>query len=202
MGTYGRSLDHLARMSLYKDGMIYGHSTGYVHGFFSYALFLFLCSHGIGHYLRVNEGPQGIRLQYDQYEEPLADGMFVSDEPSFYKLDDFGIRIENDVEVIMANKSTYDDTQFLRFDTITFLPYERSLIDVSLLTHAQLNAIDQYHAKVVNLLQPLLKDDESALCALQSRTAKLNNAITIISSLMMNLLLIFGQFFLNYVITM
>jgi hypothetical protein len=163
-------------------------------------IYFSLFSHGIGHYLRVNEGPQAIRFQYNQYEEPLADGMFVSNEPGFYKPDDFGIRIENDVEVIIVNKSTYDNTEFLRFDTITFLPYERSLIDFSLLTRDQLNAIDQYHAKVVNLLQPLLKGDEAALRALDSRTAKLNNAIPIISSLMIVFVLIFGQLLLNYVI--
>jgi hypothetical protein len=163
-------------------------------------IYFSLFSHGIGHYLRVNEGPQAIRFQYNQYEEPLADGMFVSNEPGFYKPDDFGIRIENDVEVIIVNKSTYDNTEFLRFDTITFLPYERSLIDFSLLTRDQLNAIDQYHAKVVNLLQPLLKGDEAALRALDSRTAKLNNAISIISSLMIVFVLIFGQLLLNYVI--
>jgi Xaa-Pro aminopeptidase len=147
-------------------------------------IYFSLFSHGIGHYLRVNEGPQAIRFQYNQYEEPLADGMFVSNEPGFYKPDDFGIRIENDVEVIIVNESTYGNTQFLRFDTITFLPYERSLIDFNLLTRDQLNDIDQYHAKVVNLLKPLLKGDEAALRALESRTA----------------VLIFGQFFLNYVI--
>ncbi|UJR11707.1 hypothetical protein I4U23_015888 [Adineta vaga] len=185
-GTYGRSLDHLGRMSLYRDGMIYGHVTG----------------HGFGHYLRVAEGPQIIRLQYDEYEEPLADGMFVSNEPGFYKADAFGIRIENDVEIIMANKSTYDNTQYLRFDLITFLPYERSLIDVSLLTRGQMNIIDQYHSKVVNLLQPLLEGDQSALRALQSRTVKLNSTVTILSSFIINLIaIIFGQLFLNYLLS-
>jgi len=100
--------------------------------------------------------------------------MFISDEPGFYKPGDFGIRIENDMEVVMTNKSNYDDTSFLRFNTITFLPYERSLIDVSLLTSAQYNAINQYHAKVADILEPLLKDDEAALSALRSRTAKLD----------------------------
>ncbi|CAF1100417.1 unnamed protein product [Didymodactylos carnosus] len=157
-GTYGRSLDHLARMSLYRDGMIYGHVTG----------------HGIGHYLRASEGPQNIAFQYNQNEEPLADGMFVSDEPGFYKTGDFGIRIENDVEVIMTNKSTFDNRQFLRFDTITFLPYERLLIDVDLLTRDQYNAINQYHAKVASVLEPLLIGDEQALRALRSRTANLD----------------------------
>jgi Xaa-Pro aminopeptidase len=99
--------------------------------------------------------------------------MFLSDEPGFYKPGDFGIRIENDMEVIMTNKSNYDNTKFLKFNTITFIPYERSLIDVSLLTSAQYNAINQYHAKVVEILEPLLKGDQVTLNALRSRTAKL-----------------------------
>jgi Xaa-Pro aminopeptidase len=100
--------------------------------------------------------------------------MFLSDEPGFYKPGDFGIRIENDMEVVMTNKSIYDNKQFLRFNTITFLPYERSLIDVSLLTSAQYNAINQYHVKIAEILEPLLKDDQAALNALRSRTAKLD----------------------------
>ena len=125
--------------------------------------------------MRVSEGPQSIANGYNEYEEPLVDGMFVSDEPGFYKAGDFGIRIENDVEVIMNNKSIYDSRQFLRFDTITLLPYERSLIDVNLLTHDQYNAINQHHAKVARLLEPLLIDDEAALRALRSRTANLDS---------------------------
>ncbi len=134
----------------------------------------FFYSHGIGHFLSVHEGPQRIGSSYSTYEEPLADGMFISDEPGFYKPGDFGIRIENDMEVIMTNKSIYDNTQFLRFNTITFVPYERSLIDVSLLTTAQYNAINQYHTQVAEILEPLLKDDPAALNALRSRTAKLD----------------------------
>ncbi|UJR25553.1 hypothetical protein I4U23_006898 [Adineta vaga] len=157
-GTYGRSIDYLGRMYLFRDGMIYGHSTG----------------HGIGHFLSVHEGPQNIGSTYDQYEEPLAEGVFISDEPGFYKVHDFGVRIENDMEVVPANYSIYHDEQFLRFQTITYLPYERSLIDVSLLTIAQYNAINKYHKIVAKKLEPLLKDDEAALKALRSRTAKLD----------------------------
>ena len=129
--------------------------------------------HGIGHFLSVHEGPQRIGPAYSQYEEPLADGMFLSDEPGYYKAGDFGIRIENDMEVVMTNRSAYDSTQFLRFKTITMMPYERSLIDVSLLVEAHFNAINTYHASVANLLEPLLIDDQAALTALRSRTAPL-----------------------------
>ncbi len=100
--------------------------------------------------------------------------MFLSDEPGFYKPGEFGIRIENDMEVVLTNQSAYDSAQFLRFNTITFVPYERSLIDVSLLTNTQIDAINQYHENVARILEPLLVNDESALIALRSRTASLN----------------------------
>jgi Xaa-Pro aminopeptidase len=126
--------------------------------------------------LGVHEGPQRIAFVYNQYEEGLADGMFLSDEPGFYQPGDFGIRIENDMEVVLANRSAYDNAQFLQFNTITFVPYERSLIDVNLLTDAQINSINQYHTKVAQILEPLLISDESALNALRSRTEHLRVA--------------------------
>ncbi|CAF1040005.1 unnamed protein product [Adineta ricciae] len=158
LGTYGRSIDYLARMHLFRDGMIYGHSTG----------------HGVGYFLGVHEGPQSIGYSYDQYEEPLLEGVFISDEPGFYKVHDFGIRIENVMEIVRANNSVYNKEQFLRFNTITYLPYERSMIDVSLLTIKQYNTINQYHKEVAEMLEPLLKDDLAALRALHSRTKRLD----------------------------
>ncbi len=142
----------------------------------------FFYRHGIGHFLGVHEGPQRIAFGYNEYEEGLADGMFLSDEPGFYKPGDFGIRIENDMEVVLANRSTYDNAQFLRFNTITFVPYERSLIDVTLLTKTQINAINQYHETVAQILEPLLAGDESALKALRSRTEYLNSESSMSSS--------------------
>lgn len=146
----------------------------YIFDYYFIRKIFYFYRHGIGHYLSVHEGPERIATSYSQYEEPLADGMFLSVEPGFYKAGDFGIRIENDMEVIMGNKSIYDDTQFLSFNTITLIPYERSLIDISLLTLAQHNAIDEYHARIAQILEPLLVDDKAALNALHSRTAKLN----------------------------
>jgi Xaa-Pro aminopeptidase len=125
--------------------------------------------------------------------------MFLSDEPGFYKPGDFGIRIENDMEVVLANRSTYDTTQYLRFNTITFVPYERSLIDVSLLTKAHIDAINQYHEKVAQLLEPLLVGDEPALKALRSRTESLNSessTTSIMSSpVLMTFIFVFNMLF-------
>ena len=135
---------------------------------------LLFCRHGIGHFLSVHEGPQRIASIYSEYEEALADGVFLSDEPGFYKPGDFGIRIENGIEVVPANMSTYDNRRFLRFNTITLIPYERSLIDATLLTSEHINAINEYHAKVVQILEPLLKGHEAALNALHSRTVEID----------------------------
>ncbi len=33
VGTYGRSIDHLGRMYLYRDGMTFGHGVGFVHSY-------------------------------------------------------------------------------------------------------------------------------------------------------------------------
>ena len=93
----------------------------------------------------------------------------------FHKVHDFGIRIENIMEVVRANNSIYNEDQFLRFNTITYLPYERSMIDVSLLTIKQYNTINQYHKEVAEMLEPLLKDDPAALRALRSRTKRLDS---------------------------
>lgn len=134
----------------------------------------------------MHEGPQRIGNSYNLYEEPLADGMFISDEPGFYKPNEFGIRIENDMEVVMANKSIYDNTQFLRFNTITYVPYERSLIDIDLLTTAHYKAINQYHAKVAEILEPLLQNDQAALNALRSRTRRLDSKSRLITTTQLN----------------
>ena len=130
----------------------------------------------------MHEGPQRIGSPYNQYEEPLADGMFLSDEPGYYKAGDFGIRIEDDMEVVLTNRSANDNVQFLRFDTITHVPYEQSLINVDLLSAAHYNSINKYHEKVAKLLEPLLKGDPAALRALRYRTTKLNKPKQMVST--------------------
>jgi hypothetical protein len=136
-----------------------------------------LFRHGIGHFLSVHEGPQGIATGYRQQEEPLMEGVFLSNEPGYYRDNDFGIRIEDDMETVVVNASS----QFLRFDTITVLPYERSMIDIALLSKEQIEMIDRYHQRVFQILEPLLSNDPAALKALQSRTILLNSNATITS---------------------
>jgi Xaa-Pro aminopeptidase len=56
--------------------------------------------------------------------------MCVSDEPGYYKKDEFGIRIEN---VIVCQKHPINEG-YLMWKNMTVAPYCRELINVSLLT--------------------------------------------------------------------
>lgn len=140
MGTRGSQLDVLARKALWDLGLNYGHGTG----------------HGVGHFLNVHEGPQSIRAE----ENPvvLQAGMFMSNEPGLYRTNEYGIRIENLVHVVPAQKTEFG--QFLQFETMTLFPIDRELIDITLLNEDEEMWIDEYHAEVVRKLSPSLTDEE------------------------------------------
>jgi Xaa-Pro aminopeptidase len=139
-GTRGSQLDILARKALWDLGLNYGHGTG----------------HGVGHFLNVHEGPQSIRAE----ENPivLQAGMFMSNEPGLYRTNEYGIRIENLVHVVPAQKTEFG--QFLQFETMTLFPIDRELIDITLLNEDEEMWIDEYHAEVVRKLSPSLTDEE------------------------------------------
>jgi len=135
-GLAGRDLDALARFPLWVAGMDFDHGTG----------------HGVGVYLSVHEGPQRIsRIS----EVPLAPGMIVSNEPGYYREGSFGIRIENLV-VVQPALGGVDGRDMLAFDTLTFAPIDRRLIDVAVLSPAERSWIDHYHAQVAALIAPQL----------------------------------------------
>ena len=139
-GTRGSQLDALAHQFLWQEGLSYGHGTG----------------HGVGHFLCCHEGPQNIRMN----ENPaiLEVGMIVSDEPGLYRTDKWGIRIENLITVVEAEKTEFGD--FLKFETLTLFPYERRLIDTSMLDNGEIEWINNYQQRVYDTIAPLLNDDE------------------------------------------
>lgn len=140
VGTRGSQLDILARKALWDLGLNYGHGTG----------------HGVGHFLCVHEGPQSIRM--DENPTVLQAGMMLSNEPGMYRTNEYGIRIENLVHVVPAQKTEFG--QFLKFETLTLFPLDRELIDVSLLDENEIFWIDEYHAEVLRKLSPKLSDEE------------------------------------------
>ncbi len=148
VGTRGSQLDVLARMHLWADGVDYGHGTG----------------HGVGHFLAVHEGPQRIAKPAGGQagtEEPLQAGMLLSNEPGYYKPGHFGIRIENLVFVVERSVEGAEQPM-LGFETVTFAPIARELIDIELLTGPEQRWVDGYHATVVEKVGPLLDADDRA----------------------------------------
>ena len=135
-GTRGGQLDALARQFLWKEGLSYLHGTG----------------HGVGHFLSVHEGPQSIRLNDVPY--PLVPGMVTSNEPGLYRSGVHGIRCENLVLTVPAFKTEFG--QFYRFETLTLFPFDRTLFDTSLMTPAEIDWVNGYHAEVRSRLTPLL----------------------------------------------
>ena len=115
-------------------------------------------SHGVGHFLNVHEGPRG---------KALKPGNIITNEPGYYEKDAFGIRIENEVLVVEKGENK------LGFENITYLPYERNLIDMNLISNDFKKYIDDFHKKVFDKLSPFLKDDELALNYLKKKTAPL-----------------------------
>jgi Xaa-Pro aminopeptidase len=159
-GTRGSQLDILARQYLWADGVDYAHGTG----------------HGVGAYLAVHEGPQRIAKPAGGQagtEEPLHAGMILSNEPGYYKAGAFGIRIENLVIVVPLSIDGAEE-DMLGFETITFAPIAQNLVETALLSPAEADWLDAYHAAVFAKLAPGMPDADrawlTAACAPLDRT--------------------------------
>jgi Xaa-Pro aminopeptidase len=149
-GTTGSQLDVLARTALWAAGVDYDHGTG----------------HGVGSYLGVHEGPQ--RISKIPNRVPLDVGMIVSNEPGFYKTGGYGIRIENLVTVIEAPVEG-GERLMLAFETLTLAPIDRNLIEPALLTAAEVAWLDAYHARVRDIIGPLVDPDTATWLAEATR---------------------------------
>ena len=121
---------------MWQNGLDYNHGTG----------------HGVGSFLGVHEGPQSIS-KINKSE--LKAGMILSNEPGYYKMDCYGIRIENLLLIIHSRHKG-----FLEFRNLTLFPYEKQLIDLDLLTNEQKEWINRYHSEVYNKLKKYLKQNE------------------------------------------
>ncbi len=156
-GTVGSQLDTLARMHLWAAGLDYAHGTG----------------HGVGSFLSVHEGPQRIgkaRGGQAGTDQELFPGMFLSNEPGYYKTGAYGIRIENLV-LVEPCAPEGGEGEFLGFETLTFCPIERALVDCELLTRDEVEWWNAYHARVLEVVGPQL--DGPALAWLEAQCAAL-----------------------------
>jgi Xaa-Pro aminopeptidase len=142
-GITGADLDVLARRPLWAEGLDYNHGTG----------------HGVGSYLGVHEGPQGISRRS---KVALKPGMIVSNEPGFYKAGAYGIRIENLVVVQPVVELAGAERKMLGFETITLAPIDRNAIDAKMLTDEEREWLNAYHTRVRETLRPLLDSGDNA----------------------------------------
>ncbi len=130
----GKIIDMDARKFLKKDGLDYNHGTG----------------HGVGFFLNVHEGPQGIS-KFNKVK--IQKGMILSNEPGYYAKNKFGIRIENLVYVKEVNGKVF-------FENLTLAPIEKDLINPKLLTNKEKNYLFNYHLKVYSKISPFLSKKE------------------------------------------
>ncbi|TNM99109.1 hypothetical protein fugu_013673 [Takifugu bimaculatus] len=133
-GTRGANMEMLGRRALWEVGLNYGHGTG----------------HGVGNYFGVHEWPVGFQTN----NIPFTSGMFTSIEPGYYKDNDFGIRIE-DIAVIVPTPTKYGNN-YLTFDIVSLVPYDRKLIDTSLLSMQQIQWLNKYYETIRTLVGPEL----------------------------------------------
>lgn len=150
-GTTGTQLDILARQFLWQHHLNYGHGTG----------------HGVGFFLNVHEFPPSISPSVNRITT-LKLGMIFSNEPGFYKADEYGIRIEN-LLLCVEDQSTEDFGDFLKFETLSLFPIDYSLIDTSLMTAKEMAWLNRYHHRVYKQLSPLLEEEERKWLELKCR---------------------------------
>ncbi len=134
-GTTGSQLDALARRWLWAAGLDYDHGTG----------------HGVGAFLSVHEGPQRIGKAPNMVA--LAPGMVVSDEPGYYKTGAYGIRIEN---LLAVRTVEGGERPMLGFEALTLVPVDRRLVVAEMLLPEQRDWLNAYHARVAEVVGPLL----------------------------------------------
>jgi len=130
----GKKIDKRARKYLNQSNLDYAHGTG----------------HGVGFFLNVHEGPQSISKVNNI---KIKEGMIVSNEPGFYKKNQFGIRIENLVYVKKINKK-------LMFENLTMVPIEKDLINFKLLNLQEKNYLFKYHLDIYTKISKYLNINE------------------------------------------
>ena len=130
----GNLIDIRARKFLKEINLDYQHGTG----------------HGVGFFLNVHEGPQGISKLN---KIKLLEGMILSNEPGYYRKDKFGIRIENLIYVKRNKNKLY-------FDNLTLAPIDKDLINFDLLSDDEKSYLWKYNLDIYTKLHKYLNSSE------------------------------------------
>lgn len=143
LGVRGCHLDVLARSNMWNLGMDYSTRSG----------------HGLGYVLNDHEGPIDFKWKTSSEKSPvLEENMVMTVEPGVYIEGEYGIRLENDV--IAQRDMQTKDGQFMRFDLLTYVPFDLDAILPEMLTLKQRNELNEYHKIVYDKVSPYLTDAE------------------------------------------
>jgi Xaa-Pro aminopeptidase len=91
--------------------------------------------------------------------------MIISNEPGYYKAGEYGIRIESLVVVVPVTGPPGSEVTLYGFETLTLAPIDRTLVEPSLLTPAELAWLDAYHARVRAVITPKVDGETAAWLA-------------------------------------
>lgn len=149
-GTTGINLDVLARRPLWNYGIDYKCGTG----------------HGVGFFLNVHEGPQGIRPEGNSVA--LEPGMIITNEPGVYKEGKHGIRTEN---TLLVEKDFVSEEfgEFYKFRTISYCPIDLEGVNVEMLSPEEKDWLNDYHDVVFEKLSPYLDEEEKEFLKHETR---------------------------------
>uniref|UniRef100_A0A182P193 Aminopeptidase P N-terminal domain-containing protein n=1 Tax=Anopheles epiroticus TaxID=199890 RepID=A0A182P193_9DIPT len=157
----GTVFDVLARKALWDVGLDYGHGTG----------------HGIGSFLGVHEYPPSfVSNSASPSNQGVVENMFSSNEPGYYEPGQFGVRIEDIVQVVKATVPyDFNGRGALTFYSNTLVPIQQKLIDRALLSAGEIAQLNAYHRRVLEEVGPLLmqQDDQDAFQWLTEATKEI-----------------------------
>lgn len=142
-GTYGYALDSVARSPLWQHGLDYNHGTG----------------HGVGYYLNVHESPNSFTARKSALKDVVAfeAGMITSDEPGLYRAGEYGIRHEN--LILCSEYKTTEFGEFLQFEPLSLVPFEKNAIDFSLLSDDEKQTLSNYNKLIYQKVSPCLDEE-------------------------------------------
>lgn len=150
-GSTGVNLDILARRPLWNYGIDYKCGTG----------------HGVGFFLNVHEGPQGIRPSGNNVV--LEPGMILTNEPGVYKEGKHGIRTENTL-IVEKDFVSEEFGEFYKFRTISYCPIDLDGVNVEMLSSEEKEWLNNYHEMVFGKLSPYLSEEEKEFLKHETRT--------------------------------
>lgn len=141
--TTGANLDILARGVIYDYDLDYRCGTG----------------HGVGHFLNVHEGPNGLRPKsLYGYEACIVPGMITTDEPGVYVEGSHGIRHENELLCVKHTENEYGT--FLKFEPITYVPFDIEGLDLNYLSNHEITSINEYQQYAYDHIKDYLSQEE------------------------------------------